>query len=186
MKKSNHSEDHINPFPYRIRDTDSSFKAQRESLSQIWGDVRKNINDSFSKVKSEIKNGKQNKQGIKATQQGNTREVSLVHESQETLLPALPSASEMKELEIVHPGFADRVITMTEKQQNHLIEKNKDIRVKDYELAKRTQWFLFIIVISGLSVAGYGFSVGISYAAAIIATLSLLAGLIVVKISNKK
>ena len=127
-----------------------------------------------------------NRQGVKATQQGNTREVSLVHETQETLLPALPSASEMKELEIVYPGFADRVLSIAEKQQNHSIERNKDTRAKNYELAKRTQWFLFIIAIGGLIVAGYGFSVGISYAAAIIATISFLAGLIAVKISNKK
>ena len=59
MKKLNdHSEDYINPFPYKMPETDSSFKAQRESLSQIWREVRENLNSSFSKAKSEINSDK--------------------------------------------------------------------------------------------------------------------------------
>lgn len=66
----------------------------------------------------------------------------------------LPHPEILAKYNEITPGFAERIISMAEKEQNHQHECDKILISEDTKLPKRGQWFgLFsIIIIGGIAI----------------------------------
>jgi uncharacterized membrane protein len=62
----------------------------------------------------------------------------------------LPHPSILRGYEDIQPGFADRVIAMAEKQQEHRMELEKEQRRDQQTQSKCGQWMAFFLALVGL------------------------------------
>lgn len=82
---------------------------------------------------------------------------------EESVLPAIPQPEEMSKYEEIHPGFAERVLAMAERQQQESIESRKQFDRNSYRIVSRHQWLLGGICVLGLLVVAFGFYQGLGW-----------------------
>lgn len=101
----------------------------------------------------------------------------VIHQSVSFRQAPYPTPEDLREYEAVHPGFTDRILTLTEKETQHRIELERLQDNSSVELAKRGQIFAFVVVmtlvvggiaaiLSGHSIVGFA---GLVLAAATLA-----------------
>ena len=101
-----------------------------------------------------------------------------------------PSSSPavLREYEDIHPGVAEQLFNLHEKQANHRMEMERQTQATDREAQARGQWTSFILVLAALIMAGvvevWGRGIA-SYLAAGLVTLPI-AGLPVVHITVRR
>lgn len=71
-----------------------------------------------------------------------------------------PDPSEMGQYEKILPGWTDRILTLTERESEHRIQQERLQTRATIELAKRGQFFAFIIVLALVAVGGAGIITG--------------------------
>ena len=100
----------------------------------------------------------------------------------------LPPPAVLREYEDIHPGVAEQLFNLHEKQANHRMEMERQTQATDREAQARGQWTSFILVLAALIVAGvvgvWGRGIA-SYLAAGLVTLPI-AGLPVVHITVRR
>lgn len=90
----------------------------------------------------------------------------LIHESVSFRSAPYPTPHELREYEEIHPGFTDRILTLTERETEHRIQEERVQNRATVEIAKRGQSYAFIVVmtlvaggiaaiLTGHSVAGF-------------------------------
>ena len=67
-----------------------------------------------------------------------------------------PSSSPavLREYEDIHPGVAEQLFNLHEKQANHRMEMERQTQATDREAQARGQWTSFILVLAALIMAG--------------------------------
>lgn len=101
----------------------------------------------------------------------------VIHQSVSFRQAPYPTPEDLRDYEGVHPGFTDRILTLTEKETQHRIEQERLQDNSSVALAKRGQIFAFIVVmtlvvggvaaiLSGHSIVGFA---GLVLAAATLA-----------------
>ena len=66
----------------------------------------------------------------------------------------LPPPAVLREYEDIHPGAAEQLFNLHEKQANHRMEMERQTQAADREAQARGQWTSFILVLAALIVAG--------------------------------
>lgn len=59
-----------------------------------------------------------------------------------------PTPQELREYEAIHPGFTDRILTLTERETDHRIEQERREGKAVIDLARRGQIFAFVVVLA--------------------------------------
>jgi uncharacterized membrane protein len=95
----------------------------------------------------------------------------------------IPPASELAAFENVQPGLADRIIQMAEKQADHRIRSESQIIETERSNSAKGLNYGLIIVLAGLCLAAYAFSIGYSWQGVAICGVELgsVAGLFVTR-----
>lgn len=104
----------------------------------------------------------------------------------------IPPASELQRYNEINPGFADRIISMAEREQKARLELNLFSSEKVFEIeknkvciTKRGQWFALVIVIFILLFASFVAYLGYANAAAGLVG-AVVVGVIVAFVGGKK
>ncbi|MBV4358447.1 DUF2335 domain-containing protein [Pinibacter aurantiacus] len=104
----------------------------------------------------------------------------------------IPPASELQRYNEINPGFADRIISMAEREQKARLELNLSSSEKVFEIeknkvsiTKRGQWFALVIVIFILLFASFVAYLGYANAAAGLVG-AVVVGVIVSFVGGKK
>jgi uncharacterized membrane protein len=72
----------------------------------------------------------------------------VIHQSVSFRQAPYPTPEELREYEAIHPGFTDRILTLTERETDHRIEQERRQDGAVAELARRGQVFAFIVVLA--------------------------------------
>ena len=86
----------------------------------------------------------------------------------------IPPAEEMRDLEAVHPGFANRILEMAEKEQAHRHTVQTSIINGDIGLKRRGQAFALVALTLMLSAVAYIAYLGNAVAAVSLGTATLI------------
>ncbi|MDH7461461.1 DUF2335 domain-containing protein [Chitinophagaceae bacterium 26-R-25] len=104
----------------------------------------------------------------------------------------IPPANELQRYNEVNPGFADRIISMAEREQKARLELNLSSSEKVFEIEKnkvsiikRGQWFALVLVIFILFFASFVAYLGYANAAAGLVG-AVVVGVIVAFVGGKK
>lgn len=72
----------------------------------------------------------------------------VIHQSVSFRQAPYPTPEDLAEYETVHPGFTDRILSLTERESQHRIQQERLQDKATIDLAKRGQIFAFIVVIT--------------------------------------
>lgn len=121
--------------------------------------------------------------------------VMLRQEVTETYSGPYPDPVSLKQYEDIKPGFADRLITMAEREQMErlssqkaLIKVEQDLAEKEIMNLKRGQWFALVSALLVIGLCAYAFHLGFAAEARDIAVVVIvgLAGIFIVRRFTKK
>jgi uncharacterized membrane protein len=59
-----------------------------------------------------------------------------------------PTPEDLREYEAIHPGFTDRILTLTERETDHRIQQERLQDGATIDLARRGQTYAFIVVLT--------------------------------------
>lgn len=72
----------------------------------------------------------------------------VIHQSVSFRQAPYPTPEDLGKYETIHPGFTDRVLTLTERETEHRIQQERVQNNSTIELAKRGQTYAFIVVMT--------------------------------------
>jgi uncharacterized membrane protein len=59
-----------------------------------------------------------------------------------------PTPEDLREYETIHPGFTDRILTLTERETDHRVQQERLQDSATIELARRGQAYAFVVVLT--------------------------------------
>lgn len=72
----------------------------------------------------------------------------VIHQSVSFRQAPYPTPQDLGEYEAIHPGFTDRILTLTERETEHRIQQERLQDSATIDLAKRGQTYAFLVVIT--------------------------------------
>jgi uncharacterized membrane protein len=72
----------------------------------------------------------------------------VIHQSVSFRQAPYPTPQDLREYERIHPGFTDRILTLTEHETDHRIQQEQAQDSATIDLAKRGQTYAFVVVMT--------------------------------------
>ena len=104
--------------------------------------------------------GKSSREGVSF--QDGDKQYQVVKEVREAAL--IPPAAELERYEKIHPGMAERMLSMAEKQQEHRLQQGDVKTTRNYNLAVFGQLICAFLCLCGIGLAAAGLIFKYQYA----------------------